>query len=405
MRRILFVDDEQPILDGLRRVLSVQQMQWETAFAPSGEAALAILESSQFDVIVSDMRMPGMDGAALLKEVRERHPDVVRIVLTGLTELSATLRAVPVAHQFLLKPCDAGTLRVAVDRACSLQSILTSETLSRMVGGLGELPSAPRVYGALTLALKDPEAPLERIGSIVEQDVAISAKVLQLVNSAFFGLARSVNSVSDAVVYLGVNILESLVIKAEAFRVFRPGDRVQGFSIDEFDAHSHFTARIARTLSQPKYLSDSAVVGALLHDIGKLVLATRVPKRFAEALRTAKERELPLHRVEAEIFGVTHAEIGAYLLSLWGLPTFVTEAVAHHHDPARVPHQTFDAVTAVYVANLLAHEVSQSPADLPSEPLDEPLLSSLGAADQLPLWKQSARQTAQELAQASHALG
>jgi HD-like signal output (HDOD) protein len=363
-----------------------------------------MLESTPFDVIVSDMRMPGMDGAALLEKVRQLHPEVVRIVFSGHTELEATLRAVPVAHQFLLKPCDADMLRVAIERACSLQSILTSEALSHMVGSLGDLPSAPRVYAALTQALSDPEVPLARIAQIVEQDVAISAKVLQLVNSAFFGLARSVNSVRDAVSYLGVNILQSLVVKVEAFRIFVPSEHVEGFSIDEFDAHAELTAMLARMLKLPKHLSDPAVVGALLHDVGKLVLATRVPKRFSEAIRAAGEREVPLHRMEMELFGVTHAEIGAYLLGLWGFSTFVTEAVAHHHHPGRVPHDGFDAVAAVYVANLLAHRAHQPPGALLSEPVDEDLLRSLGVAGQVPLWNKNARDAALESEETSDAV-
>ena len=111
MRRILFVDDDPRILEELRDMLRPQRHDWEMAFAPSGDAALALMQASPFDVIVSDMRMPGMDGAALLARVRQEYPQVVRIVLSSHTELSTALRVVPVAHQFLAKPCDAEMLR------------------------------------------------------------------------------------------------------------------------------------------------------------------------------------------------------------------------------------------------------------------------------------------------------
>ena len=141
MRRVLFVDDEPRILEGLRRMLRVQRQEWEMAFAPGGEAALALMEAAPFDVIVSDMRMPEMDGATLLTKVRDRFPQVVRIVLSGHTELSTTLRVVPVAHQFLAKPCDAGTLRVAIERACHLKGLLSDDSIRRTVGALRDLPS------------------------------------------------------------------------------------------------------------------------------------------------------------------------------------------------------------------------------------------------------------------------
>ena len=405
MIRILFVDDEQKELDGLQQLLRPYRHQWEMAFALGGEAALAMLACASFDAIVSDMQMPGMDGSALLERVRKQYPQVVRIVLSGYTELEAAFRAVQVAHQFLLKPCDADTLRVAIERACSLQSILSSETLAATAGALGELPSAPRVYTALTRALADPDSSLEDIARIVEKDVAISAKVLQLVNSAFFGLTRNITSLHHAVTYLGVSILQSLVISAEAFRIFNPSEAIEGFSIDEFQNHAGLTARITGVFTMAKYMADPAMVAGLLHDVGKLVLASRLPGRFREALLAARSRQQPLYKVEEEIFGVSHAEVGAYLLGLWGLPTFVTEAVAHHHAPTRVPHHSFDTLAAVYVANLLAHQALVSPDEPSFDPVNQELIQSLGMAERYPAWQQASQQLATEAFQASHVRG
>ena len=204
MRRVLFVDDDQQVLEGLQRVLRSNRQEWEMAFAQGGEAALAVLDCSPFDVvIISDMRMPGMDGAELLEKVRERHPQVVRIILSGYVDLQATFRAVPVAHQFLLKPCDAGMLRVAIERACSLQSILHDAALARTVGTLGELPSRSAcLHGTLPGRCRIPDVSLQDVAAIVEQDVAIAAKVLQQRDSAFFGLAQNVTSLQRAVTYL-----------------------------------------------------------------------------------------------------------------------------------------------------------------------------------------------------------
>ena len=217
MRRVLFVDDELSMLEGLRRMMHAQRHEWEMAFAAGGEAALALMEASPFDVIVSDMGMPGMDGARLLAQVRDRHPQVVRIVLSGEMELSTALRVVPVAHQFLAKPCDAGTLRVAVERACHLRGLLTDDSIRSTVGALRDLPSPPRTYDLLTKALTDPDTSLQALARIVEQDVGTSAKILQLVNSAFFGLANSITNIEHAVIYLGINTLRCLVVSLEVF--------------------------------------------------------------------------------------------------------------------------------------------------------------------------------------------
>ena len=319
-----------------------------------------MMEASPFDVIVSDMRMPGMDGATLLCRVRELYPQVVRIVLSGHTELSTALRVVPVAHQFLAKPCDAEMLRVAVERACHLKALLSDDSIRRTVTALGDLPSLPRTYEALTQALADPDTSLQKVAKIIEQDVGISAKVLQLVNSAFFGIAHSMTNIQSAVSYLGINTLKNLVLSVEIFRAFKPKRDLPGFSLEKLQHHAQLTAHIAARLPVPKHLADIAVVAGMLHDVGKLILAWKLSEHFEKMLAEALEAHCPVYKVEEREDGFSHAEIGAYLLGLWGLPYTVVEAVALHHGPNRVPHQNFDAISAVYAANLLAHELEQS---------------------------------------------
>ncbi|MFZ0959870.1 MAG: response regulator [Terriglobia bacterium] len=394
MRKVLFVDDESRILEGLRRLLRPQRNEWEMAFAPGGEAALALMEASPFDVIVSDMRMPGMDGATLLCRVRELYPQVVRIVLSGHTELSTALQVVPVAHQFLAKPCDAEMLRVAVERACHLKALLSDESIRRTVTGLGDLPSLPRTYEALMQAVADPDVSIQKIAKIVEQDVGISAKVLQLVNSAFFGITHSMTSIPSAVSYLGINTLKDLVLSVEIFRAFRPERSLPGFSLENLQRHAQLTAHIAARLPVPKHLADIAVVAGMLHDVGKLILAWKLSGHFGKMLVEAHEAHCPVNKVEEGENGFSHAEIGAYLLGLWGLPYTVVEAVALHHGPNRVPHQDFDASSAVYAANLLAHELEESSQGaVPTYNLENyhEELAALGVAEMLPAWRTIAK--------------
>ena len=394
MRKVLFVDDESRILEGLRRLLRPQRNEWEMAFAPGGEAALALMEASPFDVIVSDMRMPGMDGATLLCRVRELYPQVVRIVLSGHTELSTALQVVPVAHQFLAKPCDADMLRVAVERACHLKALLSDESIRRTVTGLGDLPSLPRTYEALMQAVADPDVSIQKIAKIVEQDVGISAKVLQLVNSAFFGITHSMTSIPSAVSYLGINTLKDLVLSVEIFRAFRPERSLPGFSLENLQRHAQLTAHIAARLPVPKHLADIAVVAGMLHDVGKLILAWKLSGHFGKMLVEAHEAHCPVNKVEEGENGFSHAEIGAYLLGLWGLPYTVVEAVALHHGPNRVPHQDFDASSAVYAANLLAHELEESSQGaVPTYNLENyhEELAALGVAEMLPAWRTIAK--------------
>lgn len=402
MRRVLFVDDEPRDLEALQRVLRPQRQEWEVSLAPSGEAALALMEASPFDVVVSDMRMPGMDGAALLARVREDHPHVVRIVLSGHAELSTALRAVPVAHQFLAKPCDTQELRVAIERACHLKALLHDDSIRATVGALTDLPSLPKTYHELTMALADPDCSIRTIARIVEFDVGISAKILQLVNSAFFGLAGSITTIHNAVGYLGVSTLKSLVLSVEVFRAFAPKAPIEGFSLETLQRHARITSYIAARLPVPQHLVDIAMIAGILHDVGKLVMAWKLPARFRKLQAEAQQEQCPLYQVEEREYGFSHAEIGAYLLGLWGLPYAVIEAIALHHAPQRVPHQNFDAASAVYVANLLAEELDSStacPCD-DSLPGDLGYLVSLGVERDIPKWRAMAAEAPSVLAEA-----
>jgi HD-like signal output (HDOD) protein len=391
MRRVLFVDDEPRILDGLRRMLRPQREEWEMAFAPGGEAALALLDAHPFDVIVSDMRMPGLDGAALLHRVRDQYPQIVRIVLTGQTEMSTTLRVVPVAHQFLAKPCDAGVLRVAIERACHLQSLLNDDAIRRNVGAMGDLPSLARTYHELTHALTDPDVSLQTVARIVEHDVGISARILQLVNSAFFGLSNSITNVQSAISYLGIATLKNLVLSVEVFRVFQPKRVLRGFSLEGVQYHSRLTAHIAARLPVPRHLTDTVFVAGMLHDVGKLILAAKLSERFENTLAEAEKEHCPLYKVEEREGGFSHAEIGAYLLGLWGLPYTVVEAVAFHHTANQMAHQDLDAVSAVHVADLLAHEIEEPPPEqgleVPAAENREAEFEALGVVENLAEWR------------------
>ena len=385
-KRVLFVDDDQFVLDALRRMLRVRRDEWDMTFVPSAEAALAVVEREPVEVVVTDIRMAGMDGTALLAEVQRRFPRTVRIVLSGSSQAEAAMRAVAVAHQFLAKPCDPETLRSVVQRACSLHELLDDESVLDVLGGIEALPAVPRIYHQLVGALADDEADIDRVAEIVEQDLGISAKILQLVNSSFFGIAREITSIREATTYLGTNTIRDLTLGVEAFRMVEGARIPAGYSVEREQRHAFRCARIASRLAPDKRGAEQAYLAAMLHDIGKLVLAVELPERFARALRAANEAGEPFHAAERRIGCATHAEIGACILGLWGMPYPIVEAVANHHAPARVAHEGFAVLTAVHVADALAHELGGAGAGL----VDEDYLRSVGLEGRLEGWRELA---------------
>ena len=354
--RILFVDDEANVLSGLRRMLRGQRKEWEMQFAGGGTEALSAMERETFDVIVSDMRMPGMDGAELLTRVSELYPNTVRLILSGQSEHEKIFRAIGPAHQFMSKPCDPDVLISTIQRACGLNGQLRDEALKNLTSQVSSLPSLPRVYRQLVEELESDDASMDRVGEMIGSDIAMTAKVMQLVNSSFFGLPQHVTCPKHAVSLLGLNIIRPIVLTANVFSQYED-QRIEGFSLEQSIQHSLAVATVARSIADSEtsddHVVDDAFIAGMLHDIGKLILAANMADDYAESLSIAKSEHLPLWKAEKQVFGTTHAEIGAHLLGLWGLPNPIVEAVAYHHRPGDACSSGFTPLAAVHVADVL----------------------------------------------------
>jgi len=387
MKKILFVDDEQLILDGLRRMLHSQRKEWDMDFVTSGALALEAMANTEYDVIVSDMRMPEMDGAELLEIVQDRHPGTVRIVLSGHSELKAALRALPVTHQYLSKPCDSKILQEKVSKACNLQMLLGNSRLRVALGGVTTIPSVPETYRKLNLALANAEVDLAEIAGIIEQDVGMTAKLLQLVNSSVFGTAVEIKTIRQAASVLGTSRIRTLALSTEVFKVFDGGKGKSNFDIRQQQFHSTAIARLAAQLLPDPELADEAFLAGMLHDIGHLILATSMPLTYR--LEAMGEAAIQPWVTEETIMGITHAELGAYLLQLWGMPYAVVETVANHHRPTRVDQAEFGVLGAVHVADALVRERRAKRQSAPEEfeRLDMEYLDGLGVASFVDGWR------------------
>jgi HD-like signal output (HDOD) protein len=394
MKRILFVDDESKVLSGLQRMLLPYVDSWEMEFANSGAEALRLLAQSQFDVIVADMRMPIMDGAALLKEVARLYPQMVRLILSGTWEQDLRMQAAMVAHQYMSKPCDPEVLKSTLDRAFALRDVLVEPKLRALIARTASLPSTPAIYRELIRLLQAPDASAQQIGAMLARDMAMTAKVLQLVNSAFFGMRRHITSAEDAVMFLGVETVKALALSVSAFSSFNTA-ACRRFSIEHAQQHGTRVAAVARVIAKSQKASrpavDDSFVAGLLHDVGQLVFVAHHPNEYDRALAAVATGRQTVSEAERDIFGTTHAEVGGYLLWLWGLPDTVVEAVAFHHEPSGCLDRQFSPLTAVHVANVL-EEAGRDGAAAGGNQIDDAYLARLGMAGQMPAWVELAEE-------------
>src|ERR1700728_206986 len=337
----------------MRRSLHSMRNDWGMDFVLGGEEALQALEATPADVIVSDMRMSGMDGWQLLTEVKKRHPQTVRLILSGHAEATSIMRAVGIAHQYLAKPCESAAIKGAITQTQKLRHLLSNDRLAALVGEVGTLPSAPKAFQEVLACLQDPTASMRDVARIIGRDVAMTANIMKMVNSAFFGVRQPITTTDRAVAYLGLDTLGALVLGHGVFKSGLPTG-IAGFSLERLWAHSLHTAIAARTIALHEKVSsaeaEKAFLAGVLHDVGKVVFATRTIQT-SDIVASAED--------DASRMQAHHAEVGAYLLGLWGFPNSIVEAVAYHHTPGQASEMGVGLSGIVHVADRLVHLSSE----------------------------------------------
>ena len=398
-KTILFVDDEPNILSGLKRMLRSMRKTMNFQFAEDGPAALEIMASEKVDVVISDMRMPGMDGATLLTAIQDQYPHAIRIMLTGQADDDSIMRTVGVVHQFLAKPADPDILKQVIQRASALQDLMADERLKKLVSSIDNLPSLPKTYARLQQVLKDPDSGLAEVAEIIEQDLAMSAKVLRLVNSAFFGLYKHIESPFRAVNLLGLDTIKALVLGVGVFSEMK-SPAGKAFNVNELWSHSMAAAAFAKAIalheSEDKEMIDNAFISGLLHDVGKLLLFSRMPEEYEQAVVEAGETDCTLGKAEHRILGACHGDIGGYLIGLWGLPGQVVESITFHHRLEHYPDISFCPPVIVHAADYIYYTLNPGSCIGAPPQLNKPILEQIGKLDHLETWVDLCREIQQQ---------
>ena len=381
---IIFVDDDPLVLRGIERILDTADVDWTYTLSVSADEALQKMDQEPFDAIVSDMKMPAMDGAKLLQEVSEKFPEVIRIVLSGEADKEAVFRAISPMHQYLAKPCDAETLHMTLMRANELRMMLNSTELRQLISQISSLPCVPSVYTALMDAIASEDYTMALLGDIISQDPAMTAKLLQISNSAAFGISKRISTPAQAVSYLGTENIKALALSVGIFQKYEDTS-IENFSIDGLLSHSlevaHMASKITQAEALEKDLVNETFTAAILHDLGKLILATGPTDQYQEVIARTKEEKKPQIEIEQEIFGTNHAAIGAYLLSLWGLPQSIVELVGLHHRPEYFDSESFTPIAAIFTANELCRSQGSTTPEITE------YLSKIGCESKLESWQ------------------
>ncbi len=374
MKNILFVDDEPHILQGLKRMLRPFRKEWQMHFCGSGSEALDLLSQSEMDVVVTDMRMPVMDGAELLGRVKNLYPNVVRIILSGQSNKEMILKSVKPAHQFLSKPCNPENLKQTIKKALHLRDLLKNKKVTNLISQIETLPSLPTLYIEIIDKLNSQNSSLSDIAAIIKKDVSMTAEILKLINSSFFGFSNKISSIDQTVSLLGMNMIRTLVLSIKVFKQFPKQDQIS-ISIDELWQHSFLvgtlTGIIVFDFTKEKELQEQAFTVGLLHDIGMIILASQLPQKYKKAYEYAFINQVSICFGEYKFLGASHAEVGAYLVGLWGFSDLITEAIANHHLQNNFSNEVDFITLATHVADIFSQKLRNRNQGLPLEELQD----------------------------------
>ncbi len=391
--RVAFVDDEAAVLGNLRRTMLAMLDEWEMAFFMTGADLLRRLNIETFDVVVADMRMPDMDGSALLDEISRLYPEMVRVILTEAAETASIFRTVGPAHIYLPKPCNPAALTQAIRSRMTLRSLMEGNEMVRLLNSISKLPSAPRLFLDLVSELRSPRSSAATVAAIIARDVAMTAELLKLTNSSYFSTSTTVSAPLQAVRILGLEIVQTLVLQLGIFKQFR-GDEEMVRQIEQINAYSQalgdLAERVALAAGEPDSVAKAAHCAALLSAIGSLVLLNEKRSEYIAALETVGP-DLALHEAEAARFGADHTLIGAYLLGLWGFSDVVIEAITFAGRPSHSVSIVNPVLTALHVARAVGPPFPLLPKHRAEPlPLDQGYLSDVERAGSPSSWRRAA---------------
>ncbi len=378
-KRLLVVDDERSVLDGLRRILYRRKNEWKLEFVSNARDALSAMRTHHYDIVISDLKMPGMNGVVFLEKVKRKYPNTIRFMLSGYNDKKLIDRAVRCVHRFIPKPCQPGTIETMIDQAFALRSRLYTENVRRIISNLSSLPVMPAAYQNVIELLVQPAVSPRDIGKAISNDIGMTTKLLQVVNSPSYGLKYKIADPIHAVTYLGLKTVEGLILTEGVFSKL-DNRRIRDFGVLGLQQHcirvGALTRRICNSVSMSEDDIDTANMAGLMHDTGKIILISKFHKDFSRSIIESRIQSLPLWEKEKQIIDITHAEIGGSLLELWGLPNIIIEAATYHHDPWNCLNDNFSVLAAVYIANVLDHMLCSSlgdgsPADINYDYLEQ----------------------------------
>ncbi len=390
--KILFVDENSEQLTELEALLANELDRWDISYVEDGLSAIEKLENEKFDVVVTDLHMPIIDGHQLLVIVRERFPSVIRIVLSDSNNQKDILEVAPLVHRFITKSSSVNLLKRTIENTLYIHVDLDNSAIRKVLIKTTSLPSVPIVYNTLMEQIEHADFSLKDAADLISSDAGLAANILKHVNH--LGLDCEVSDIDQAVTLLGLDVIRGIALTTHIFHSV--GDiNIPHFSLKEYMEQSFLTALFAKQIvlieEESRHLADEAFIAGLLHQLGTLVFVTNFPEKYSAVLERVFNADRPIISVEDNLLGISHPKVGAHLLALWGMSESILNGVAFYAAPSEIEYREFSTITAVYAAVKMAkyymsHDVNDVEQIAPYDFSSDTYLTVNGLEEQCSRW-------------------
>ncbi len=347
MKSILFVEDEEYVVKSLEESLS--ESGYTTHVANNGQEALEMLSDTHFDIVISDVMMPDMDGVDFLETVKNDHPSTLRLALSGYSESTKIPKALEdnVAKLYMRKSWDSSEMIQTVNKMSDLQDVLSDHRILKLITSIKDLPSIPNLYYDIASMIRQ-EKDIEKIAAEIMKDQAVTSQILRVANSAFYG--AKTGSLLQAIMYIGLSNVKNIVLTNSVFDL----ETVQNFNVSLLWEHAVMTNKMAHLIYEECLGKKMPVIYAsagLLHDIGKILMYKYYDVKYEELIEEARNGHGRIVDLEFKHLELTHQELGGYLLNWWDLPLPIVEATLYHHRPLDPRVINKELVSVIHIAN------------------------------------------------------
>jgi len=330
-------------------------------FAHSQADALKIISENNITIVISDLRIPKFNSQEFLSILQDNFPKIFRVCLASDNEKIKAIRLTKSIHRSVKIPLDHADLLKTINDLAKLMVYDLDAQLVEKINGLGAIPILPDIYLRLEKELCRSTFSMNRIAEIIQADPLMVARILHIAHSSFYNIPSGVTNLLQAINFLGVNIVKTLVLYVKVFSLRDVSPETRSV-LKEIKTHSIHVAKFSKAMMEKetndKKMIELAYISGLIHDVGKIVLLQLNDKQkhssYAQNIHSSNS-----HEMEQKLFGVSHISVGSYILRLWGFQDEIIEAVARHHDSTILENKALSLKEIVFIANVFSYEFEE----------------------------------------------